>query len=99
MVLEHVVLPVRAGLEREFEHAFATARPLIEAQPGFLGLRLSRSLETPQHYLLLVEWESVEAHEQGFRRSPEYERWKALLHHFYDPFPVVEHFVEVPSSR
>ena len=53
---------------------------------------------TPSAYLLLVHWESVEAHEQGFRGSPEYERWRALLHGFYEPFPVVEHFAEVARA-
>lgn len=95
MILEHAILPVRPGLEREFEAAFEQARPLIAAQPGFRSLRLSRSLETPHEYLLLVEWDSVEAHTDGFRRSPEYLEWKALLHDFYEPFPVVEHFSAV----
>jgi heme-degrading monooxygenase HmoA len=54
----------------------------------------SRSIESPNLYLLLVEWDSVEAHTDGFRTSPEYEFWKALLHHFYDPFPVGEHFAK-----
>ncbi|MCC4908549.1 antibiotic biosynthesis monooxygenase [Microbacterium sp. cx-59] len=95
MILEHAILPVRAGAASDFEAAFAAARPLIAAQPGFRSLRLSRSVETPQHYLLLVEWDSVAAHTEGFRESAAYEEWKALLHHFYEPFPVVEHFVPV----
>ncbi|MDQ4503415.1 antibiotic biosynthesis monooxygenase [Sinomonas sp. ASV322] len=95
MVLEHAILPVRPGSETEFEAAFRTARPLISAQPGFRSLSLSRSVESPNLYLLLVEWDSVEAHTEGFRRSDEYESWKALLHHFYDPFPNVEHFTTV----
>lgn len=96
VILEHALLPVLPGHEAAFEAAFAEARPLISGQPGFVSLRLARSAETPSHYVLLVEWESVEAHTEGFRRSPEYQRWKELLHHFYDPFPVVEHFVDVP---
>ena len=99
MILEHAVLPVVPDREADFEAAFAVARPLIEVQPGCLGVALHRSLETPNAYLLLVEWESVEAHTLGFRRSPEYARWRELLHHFYDPFPTVEHFVEVHSAR
>jgi len=95
MILEHAILPVRPGLETEFEAAFAQARPLISVQPGFLAVSLHRSVETPNEYLLLVAWDSIEAHTEGFRRSPEYDRWKALLHRFYDPFPVVEHFDEV----
>ncbi|SDT14214.1 antibiotic biosynthesis monooxygenase family protein [Microterricola viridarii] len=95
MILEHALLPVLPGREAEFEAAFALARPLIERQPGFLHLSLSRGIESPSTYLLLVGWESVEAHEQGFRGSPEYQEWRTLLHPFYEPFPVVEHFVGV----
>lgn len=95
MILEHALLPVRPGSEASFEAAFREARPLISRQPGFLGLTLSRSLESPNQYLLLVEWDSVEAHTEGFRGSPEYQTWKKLLHPFYEPFPVVEHFVGV----
>ncbi|MGC5168144.1 GNAT family N-acetyltransferase [Luteimicrobium sp. DT211] len=94
-VREHAVLPVRPGSEAAFEAAFREARPLIEATPGFRGLTLSRSLESPSTYLLLVDWSDVAAHEEGFRGSERYARWRALLHPFYDPFPVVEHFVAV----
>lgn len=95
MVLEHAILPVRAGTEAEFESAFALAKPLISGRPGFQRLSLSRSVESPSAYLLLVEWESIEAHTEGFRGSEEYEQWRSLLHHFYEPFPVVEHFLQV----
>ena len=95
MVLEHAILPVRPGLEGEFESAFARAKPLISGRPGFIGLSLSRSVESPNLYLLLVEWASIEAHTEGFRGSEDYAQWRALLHHFYDPFPVVEHFLQV----
>lgn len=98
MILEHAILPVRPGREEEFEVAFAEAKPIIASMPGFIDLTLSRSIETPGEYLLLVHWESVEAHERGFRGSPEYERWRALLHGFYEPFPVVEHFAEVARA-
>jgi heme-degrading monooxygenase HmoA len=99
MIVEHAILPVRAGSEDEFEAAFSRARPLIGMQPGFRSLSLSRSVESPFLYLLLVEWDSVEDHTDGFRNSPEYEQWRALLHHFYEPFPTVEHFTEVAVSR
>ncbi|WP_173924565.1 antibiotic biosynthesis monooxygenase [Agromyces sp. Marseille-P2726] len=98
MILEHAILPVRPGREEEFEAAFALAKPISASMPGFIDLTLSRSIETPNEYLLLVHWESVEAHQQGFRGSPEYERWRALLHGFYEPFPVVEHFAEVARA-
>lgn len=95
MILEHAILPVKPGREAGFEVAFAEAKPIIAGMPGFIDLRISRSIETPNEYLLLVQWESLEAHTVGFRGSVEYERWRELLHHFYEPFPVVEHFTEV----
>ncbi|MEC5182822.1 heme-degrading monooxygenase HmoA [Cryobacterium sp. MP_3.1] len=96
MIREHAILPVRTGREDAFLAAFQTARPLIESMPGFRGLSLSRSVEDPTSFLLLVDWERLEDHTEGFRRSPEYADWKALLHSFYDPFPDVQHFISVP---
>ena len=92
MILEHAVLPVIPGRETEFLRAFAQARRIISSSPGFIDLTLSRGIERPNEFLLLVRWETVEAHTVGFRQSPEYFEWKKLLHHFYDPFPDVVHF-------
>lgn len=86
---------MKPGLEAEFESAFAEARPIIASMPGFLSLQLLRGIESASTYLLLVEWETVEHHEVGFRQSPEYQQWRALLHRFYEPFPVVEHYQHV----
>jgi heme-degrading monooxygenase HmoA len=94
-VLEVARLSLRPGTADEFLAAFAEARPLIEATPGFVGLELKRCIDDggSDQFLLLVEWETLEAHTVGFRQSGErYERWRALLHHFYDPFPIVEHY-------
>lgn len=99
MILEHALLPVRPGSELDFEAAFAEATPIISAMPGFRKLSLSRCLERPGSYLLLVEWERLEDHVDGFRRSPQFERWKQLLHHFYDPAPTVEHFRPTPRPQ
>ncbi|MGB3285381.1 MULTISPECIES: antibiotic biosynthesis monooxygenase family protein [Mycobacteriaceae] len=95
MIVEHGVLPIRPGREAEFEAAFATARPLIAAQPGFQGISMSRSIESPNLYLLLVQWDSVEAHTEGFRKSPEFAQWRALLHEFYESPPEIEHFAAI----
>ena len=98
MILEHAVLPVVPGREADFEAAFAEAKSIIAGMPGFIDLRLSRSIEMPNEYLLLVHWQSVEAHEVGFRGSAQYRQWRELLHGFYEPFPVVEHFALVHSA-
>jgi heme-degrading monooxygenase HmoA len=95
MIREHVILSVRPGEADAFQVAFRGARPLIESMPGFLRLSLSRSVEAPSTFLLLVDWERLEDHTEGFRNSAEYADWKAQLHPFYDPLPLVQHFVDV----
>lgn len=99
MITEHALLPVRPGQEQDFEAAFGQARHIIAAMPGFISLSLSRSIESPGTYLLLVEWETLEDHTEGFRGSAEYQQWRALLHRFYEPFPLVEHYNLVTSAR
>lgn len=98
MTLEVAILNVRPGQEAEFETAMRTARPLIEASPGFAGIDVRRCVETPNRYLLLVSWQALEDHTIGFRQSHRYQQWRELLHHFYDPFPTVEHYNQIPSA-
>ena len=93
-IVESVVLPVRSGLEDEFEAAFGEASAVIARQPGYLAHTLRRGVEHPSSYLLTVRWTSVDAHEIGFRGSEDYQEWKRLLHRFYDPFPTVLHYGE-----
>lgn len=95
MILEVAVLDVRPGETEAFEAAFREARTIIASMPGHRSHQLQRCVENGDRYLLLVEWETLEAHTVGFRGSAEYQRWKALLHRFYDPFPTVEHYVRV----
>lgn len=95
MILESAVLNVKPGQESAFEAAFGEAKGIIASMPGFIGLELQRCIEAPSRYLLLVRWATLEHHTVGFRTSPEYQRWKSLLHHFYDPFPTVEHYEKV----
>ena len=92
MILETAVLNVRPGQEAAFEAAMAKARPLILASPGCISMEVRRCLETPNRYLLLVNWRTLEDHTIGFRQSAPYQEWRNLLHHFYDPPPQVEHY-------
>lgn len=92
MILECAVLDVKPGETVEFEAAFARARQIIAASPGYISHELQRCIEKPNRYLLLVRWRTLEDHTIGFRQSAPYAEWKKLLHHFYDPFPVVEHY-------
>lgn len=95
MVTEHALLLVIPGREGEFEIAFSEARAIITSMPGCRHVSLSRSIESPSTYLLLVEWEHLDDHMIGFKQSEQYEKWRNRLHHFYEPFPVVEHYQAV----
>ena len=94
-ILEMAVLPVIEGKQTEFEQTFNEAQKIIASMPGYISHRLERCIENANHYLLLVEWQTLEDHTVGFRGSKEYQRWKELLHHFYSPFPEVLHFKAV----
>ncbi|GGP21244.1 antibiotic biosynthesis monooxygenase family protein [Silvimonas iriomotensis] len=95
MILEIAHLDVKPALTAEFEVAFGQAQAIIASMPGYISHELQRCLERPQHYALLVRWQTLEDHTKGFRSSAQYQQWKALLHHFYDPFPTVEHYAHI----
>ncbi|WP_341278888.1 antibiotic biosynthesis monooxygenase [Paenibacillus sp. FSL H8-0537] len=95
MILEVAILQVKAGLADSFEASFKEASHIISSMKGYVHHELQRCLEGQNKYLLLVKWETLEDHTEGFRGSAEYEEWKRLLHHYYDPFPVVEHYTSI----
>jgi heme-degrading monooxygenase HmoA len=95
VVLEVAILDVKTGMEPDFEIAFGCVQRIIASMPGYISHELQHCLEKANRYILLVNWETLESHTVGFRGSPQYQEWRALLHHFYDPFPVVEHYVPV----
>jgi len=95
MILEAAMLQVKSGMEDDFEESFRQASSIISAMKGYITHELQRCMEVEGKYLLLVKWETLEDHTVGFRGSNEYQEWKKLLHHFYDPFPAVEHFEQI----
>ena len=98
MILEAVMLQVKQGLEEEYEDAFRQASGIISSMKGYISHELQSCIEVKGKYLLFVKWETLDDHIVGFRQSNEYKEWKKLLHHFYDPFPIVEHFEKVRLS-
>lgn len=95
MILEVAILDVRPGQESNFQRSFSEARKIISSMPGYISHELKRCIEKPSRYILLVNWEKLEDHTVGFRGSPDYQEWRALLHHYYDPFPEVEHYSDI----
>ena len=92
MILEVAILNIKEGLSIDFEAAFKKAEKIISSREGYISYQLKKCIEQEDKYILLVNWETIEDHEIRFRKSLEYQDWKALLHHFYSPFPTVEHY-------
>jgi len=92
MILEVAILQVKNGEAQNFERDFAIASQFIQHIPGYVNHSLRKCLEEKSKYLLLVNWEELEDHTVGFRESEAYLEWKKLLHHYYNPFPIVEHY-------
>ena len=99
MILEVAILDVKPGQENEFEISFEKAQKIISSVSGYVSHQLRKCVENSSRYILLINWETLEDHTVGFRESSEYQEWKALLHHFYDPFPTVEHYTSVFGSK
>ncbi|MGC1310109.1 MAG: antibiotic biosynthesis monooxygenase [Phormidesmis sp.] len=95
MILEVAILDVKPEQAQSFETAFTRAQTIIASMEGYVSHDLKRCLENSSRYILLVQWETLEAHTRGFRESVKYQQWKSLLHHYYDPFPTVEHYEDV----
>ncbi|MFV2101167.1 antibiotic biosynthesis monooxygenase family protein [Micromonospora sp. LOL_024] len=97
MVLEVALIDVTPGREEAFAAAYAQGHKLLAEAPGCRSVRMTRGIESPSRFVLLVEWDSVEAHEQNFRRTDRFVGWRELIGpHFATP-PRVEHFVDVPA--
>ena len=92
MILEHAILFVKQGKEKEFESDFKKAIQYISVCKGYYGITLQRCIEQSNKYLLLVKWEKLEDHTVGFHESEGYLNWKELLHHYYEANPIVQHF-------
>ena len=99
MILEVAILDVKPKETNAFEATFQQAQSIISSMPGYGSHQLQKCLEQDNRYVLLVTWQTLEDHTKGFRGSDEYQQWKELLHHFYDPFPVVEHYQLVTGSK
>lgn len=90
---------MKEGEQNEFERTFLNAQNIISSSQGYISHQLQKCIEKENRYILLVHWENLEAHTIGFRKSEPYQEWKKLLHHFYEPFPVVEHYEMISGDN
>ena len=99
MILEIAQLQIKQGETAGFEAAFLIAERIIAARPGYISHELQHCIENDHQYMLLVRWQALEDHTVGFRQSAQYQKWRKILHHFYDPFPTVLHYAAVKSDE
>lgn len=99
MILEAAILYVKKGEEANFEIDFLKAGKYISSINGYIKHSLRKCIEQQNKYMLLVEWENLEDHTIGFRQSTQYLEWKNILHHYYEPFPIVEHYMTIIENE
>lgn len=99
MILEVTKLDIRPGQEREFVAAFKQAQNILMRAKGYIDHQLQKCLEIENRYIMLINWETLENHTVDFKQAPEYQEWRALLHHFYEPPPKAEHYAGVFSGK
>jgi heme-degrading monooxygenase HmoA len=92
MILEVAVLDIRPESREIFEVAFPKAARIVSAAKGYISHQLQRSLDNPNRFVLLVQWQTKEDHVVGFRGSPQYQEWRKALHHYLAIAPNVEHY-------
>jgi heme-degrading monooxygenase HmoA len=96
VIVEHAELAVTDP--EAFEAAFTEAREVIAQADGFRWVELLRGIERPEVYVLLVGWDSVEAHMTGFRESPRFARWRELIGPYFTKPPAVDHMISLEGN-
>ncbi|WP_112141584.1 antibiotic biosynthesis monooxygenase family protein [Glycomyces dulcitolivorans] len=95
MVLEVAEIKITPGQEDAFKEAYRTARTFVEVSPGLRSMRMTQGVENPGRFVLLIEWDSVEAHEQGFRETDRFPKWREAIGPFFAAPPFVEHVADI----
>jgi heme-degrading monooxygenase HmoA len=99
MILEVADIRIAPGRQAEFERAVHHGiRTVIAHAKGFQGYQVRHSIESPERYLLLLEWETLEDHTVGFRGSAVFAQWRNIVADFFVVPPFVEHFKAIPHS-
>ncbi len=91
VIYEMAHITVQPGTHAEFEAGVAQAFPLFRRARGYRDIELQRSIEDPNHYILVVQWDTVEDHMVHFRESEDFKEWRRLVSPYFAKPPVVEH--------
>ena len=99
MYLEVADIRIPPGQQAAFEEAIQRGAETVASQAkGFRGYKVNHGVESPERYLLMIYWETLEDHTIGFRQSPLFTQWRAIVGPFFAQPPVVEHFTLVAKS-
>ena len=94
MILELADIRIKPGQQAEFEEAIARGlKTVISQAKGFQGANVNKGIESPDRFVLQIFWDTLEDHTIGFRESPLFIEWRAIVGPFFASPPVVEHFV------
>ncbi|MDN3918692.1 antibiotic biosynthesis monooxygenase family protein [Roseateles violae] len=93
MILEVADIRIHAGQQAAFEAAIHRGLAEVIAQArGFITASVQHGIESPERYLLQIEWQTLEDHTEHFRGGPLFPQWRALVGPFFAEPPKVEHF-------
>ena len=92
MVVEYIRYHVDADRSEEFERAYSEAAASLEASSHCLAYEIARGVEDPEAYIVRIEWDSVEGHEQGFRKSSEFGDFFSAVKPFFDDIEEMRHY-------
>jgi quinol monooxygenase YgiN len=96
VVIEYIRYRIPPDDRDRFEAAYRDAAASLDASEHCLGFELSHGVEEPEHYILRIEWDSLDGHEQGFRRSPEFQPFLAAVRPFIDDIEEMRHYSVTP---
>ena len=99
MVLEIAEFVIRPGEEDAFALAYERAARLVRDSPGCLSMRMTRGIESPSRFVLLIEWDKLTDHTEGFRGSTSYQAWRDKVSPFFAEAPRVEHTVDLAPHQ
>ena len=93
MILEQADITIHPGKQAEFDVAIQRGvETIIAKAKGFVGYEVQKGIESPERYLLLIRWQTLENHTVDFRESAAFQEWRAIVGPFFAKPPVVEHF-------
>lgn len=99
MILEVADIRIPPGKQAEFDAAIQHCIATVASKAtGFRGFKVQKGIESPERYLLMIWWETLENHTVDFRGGPLFPQWRAIVGPFFASPPGVEHFTLLAES-